>query len=96
VRSGSHGPGDVSPLGIAAALHLDLTIANFGIQEYMDHIPPADEVFQAGYHYADGMLHVSDAPGLGVSFDEEAAARYPYQRRYLPVTRLRDGSVHDW
>ncbi len=96
VRSGSHGPGDVSPLGIAAALHLDLSIANFGIQEYMDHVPPADEVFQSGYHYADGMLHLSDAPGLGVSFDEAAAARYPYQRRYLPVTRLRDGSVHDW
>ena len=96
VRSGSHGPGDVSPLGIAAALHLDLTIANFGIQEYMDHVPPAGEVFQPGYYYADGMLHLTDAPGLGVSFDEEAAARYPYERRYLPVTRLRDGSVYDW
>jgi mannonate dehydratase len=96
VRSGSHGPGDVSPIGIAAALHLDLAIPNFGIQEYMDHVPPAGEVFQPGYHYADGMLHLSEAPGLGVSFDEEAAARYPYQRRYLPVTRLRDGSVHDW
>jgi mannonate dehydratase len=96
VRSGSHGPGDVSPIGIAAALHLDLSIPNFGIQEYMDHLEPASEVFKPGYHYADGLLHLTDAPGLGVDFDEDAAARYPYQRRYLPVNRLRDGSMHDW
>ncbi len=96
VRSGSHGPGDVSPIGIAAALHLDMSIPNFGIQEYMDHLEPASEVFKPSYHYADGLLHLTDAPGLGVSFDESAAARYPYQRRYLPVNRLRDGSMHDW
>jgi mannonate dehydratase len=96
VRSGSHGPGDVSPIGIAAALHLDLTIPNFGIQEYMSHLDPAGEVFRAGYRFDGGLLHLSDAPGLGVEFDEEVAARYPYQRRYLPVNRLRDGSVHDW
>jgi mannonate dehydratase len=96
VRSGSHGPGDVSPLGIAAALHLDIAIPNFGLQEYMGHLDPAGEVFRAGYSYADGMLHLSDAPGLGVEFDEDAAKRYPCQRRYLPVNRLRDGSMHDW
>jgi len=96
VRSGSHGPGDVSPIGIAAALHLGLSIPNFGLQEYMGHLDPAGEVFRAGYSYADGMLHLTDAPGLGVEFDEDAARRYPYQRRYLPVNRLRDGSMHDW
>ena len=37
VRSGSHGPGDLSPIAMAAALHVDLTIPNFGIQEYMGH-----------------------------------------------------------
>jgi mannonate dehydratase len=96
VRTGSHGPGDVSPIGIAAALHLDLSVANFGIQEYMSHLEPAGEVFRPGYRYEDGMLHLSDEPGLGVGFDEQAAARYPYQRRYLPVNRLRDGSMHNW
>jgi mannonate dehydratase len=53
-------------------------------------------VFEPSYHYADGLLHLTDAPGLGVSFDESAARRYPYQRRYLPVNRLRDGSMFDW
>jgi mannonate dehydratase len=96
VRSGSHGPSDVSPIGIAAALHLDLAIPNFGIQEYMGHLDPAGEVFTTGYHYADGMLHLDDQPGLGVAVDEQAAQRYPYQRRYLPVNRLRDGSMFEW
>ena len=31
-----------------------------------------------------------------VVFDEEAAGRYPYDQRYLPINRRLDGSVHDW
>ena len=37
VRSGSHGATDLSPVCMAAALHLDLSIPNFGLQEYMRH-----------------------------------------------------------
>jgi mannonate dehydratase len=33
VRTAWHGPGDVSPVGHAANLHLDLACPNFGIQE---------------------------------------------------------------
>jgi mannonate dehydratase len=96
VRSGSHGAGDLSPVAMSAALHVDLSIPNFGVQEYMGHRPPAQEVFGTTYAFSDGYLHPGDAPGLGVTFDEEAAARYPYERRYLPVNRRLDGSVHDW
>jgi len=96
VRSGSHGPGDLSPVAMAAALHVDLSIPNFGIQEYMGHRSPAEEVFRTSYSFADGYMHPGDAPGLGVTFDEEAAARYPYAPKYLPVNRRLDGSMHDW
>ena len=96
VRSGSHGPGDLSPIAHAAALHVDLTIPNFGIQEYMGHREEAREVFGTAYTFRDGYMHPGDQPGLGVTFDEEAAARYPYDPKYLPVNRRRDGSVHDW
>ena len=34
--------------------------------------------------------------GIGVEFDEAAAARFPYEPRYLPVNRRLDGSMHDW
>ncbi|MFJ7996324.1 D-mannonate dehydratase ManD [Streptomyces sp. NPDC096310] len=96
VRTGSHGAGDLSPVSFAAALHVDLSVANFGMQEYMSHLSPYEEVFQTSWRFEDGLMHPGDRPGIGVDFDEEAAARFPYDRKYLPVNRLRDGSVHDW
>jgi mannonate dehydratase len=96
IRSGMHGPTDISPVGMAAALHLDLAVHNFGIQEYMRHSPQTLDVFRTSYRFEDGLLHPSDTPGLGVDLDTEAAAHFPYQPAYLPVNRLRDGTVHDW
>ncbi|HEY2005248.1 MAG TPA: D-mannonate dehydratase ManD [Solirubrobacteraceae bacterium] len=96
IKSGMHGPTDVSPVGMAAALHLGLAISNFGIQEYMPHGTLTNEVFEQSYTFAGGFLHPGDNPGLGVDLDLEAAAKYPYQRAYLPYNRLADGTIHDW
>jgi mannonate dehydratase len=62
----------------------------------MPHAPETMEVFRSGVRFADGMLVPSEEPGLGVEYDVEAAARFPYEPRYLPVARRLDGSVHDW
>jgi mannonate dehydratase len=96
VRTGSHGAGDLSPVSFAAALHIDMAVPNFGIQEYMGHVEPADEVFRTNWTFHNGLMHPGDAPGLGVDVDEEAAARFPYDPKSLPVNRRTDGSVHDW
>jgi len=96
VRSGSHGATDLSPASLSAALALDITIPNFGIQEFMEHRPETMEVFRVGYRFEDGYLIPSEAPGLGIEFDEEAAKRFPYDRKYLPVARLADGTLSDW
>jgi mannonate dehydratase len=96
VRTGCHGATDLSPVAMAAALHFDLSVPNFGIQEYMRHSAETDAVFPHGYAFANGALHPGDRPGLGVDVDEALAARYPYKRAYLPVNRLEDGSMHDW
>ncbi|HLU74772.1 MAG TPA: D-mannonate dehydratase ManD [Nonomuraea sp.] len=96
IKSGIHGPTDISPVGMAAALHLDLAIHNFGIQEYMRHGAATNEVFRQSFTFTDGYLHPGEQPGLGVELDEEAAARFPYQQAYLPFSRLKDGTVHDW
>ena len=96
VRSGSHGANDLSPVCLAAALHLDISIPNFGIQEYMRHSPETDRVFPHSYRFADGYLHPGEEPGLGVDIDEDLAAQYPYRRAYLPINRLVDGTVHSW
>ncbi|MBJ7408838.1 MAG: D-galactonate dehydratase family protein [Phenylobacterium sp.] len=96
VRTGCHGATDLSPVSMAAALHVDLSIPNFGVQEYMRHTAETDAVFPHAYAFADGQLHPGDAPGLGVDIDEAAAAKFPYRRAYLPVARLQDGTMHDW
>jgi mannonate dehydratase len=96
VRTGSHGATDLSPVSLAAALHFDLSVHNFGIQEYMPHADETERVFSHAYTFADGFMHPGDAPGLGVTIDEDAAAAYPYQRAYLPVARRPDGTMHDW
>jgi len=96
VSTGCHGATDLSPVTMAAALHLGLAIPNFGIQEYMRHSDDTDAVFPHGYRFADGMLHPGDAPGLGVDIDETLAAAHPYRRAYLPVNRLEDGTMWSW
>lgn len=96
IKSGFHGPTDVSPIGMAAALHLDLAIHNFGIQEYMPHGELTNQVFEQSFTFKDGDLHPGDKPGLGVIVNETEAAKYPYAPAYLPFTRLKDGTVHDW
>ena len=96
IKTGFHGPTDISPVGQAAALHLDLAVHNFGIQEYMRHSDATLEVFRTSYRFATGLLHPGEAPGLGVELDDDAAAHFPYDPAYLPINRLRDGTMHDW
>jgi mannonate dehydratase len=81
---------------MAAALHFDLSVHNFGIQELMPHTADTDLVFPHAYSFVDGYMHPGDAPGLGVDLDESLAATFPYQRAYLPLARLMDGTLHSW
>ena len=96
VRTGCHGATDLSPVTMAAALHFDLSVPNFGIQEYMPHTERTDAVFPHQYRFDRGCLHPGEAPGLGVDIDEKLAAKYPYERAYLPVNRLEDGTMYNW
>jgi len=96
VRTGCHGATDLSPVSMAAALHFDMAINNFGIQEYMVHTRETDEVFPHAYSFRDGFLHPGDGPGFGVDYDESLAAKFPYQRAYLPVNRKEDGTLFNW
>jgi len=79
-----------------AALYFDSWVPNFGIQEYMRHSEETDAVFPHAYHFEDGYLHPGEAVGHGVDIDEALAAKYPYQRAYLPVARLEDGTMWNW
>jgi mannonate dehydratase len=96
VKTGCHGATDLSPVCMAAALHFDLSVPNFGVQEYMRHTPETDAVFPHAYTFEQGMMHPGDRPGLGVEIDEELAATYEYNRAFLPVNRLEDGTMFSW
>jgi mannonate dehydratase len=96
VRTGCHGATDLSPVSMAAALHFDIAINNFGIQEYMVHTRETDAVFPHAYSFKEGFLYPGDVPGFGVDYDESLAAKFPYQRAYLPVNRKEDGTMFNW
>jgi mannonate dehydratase len=96
VKMGCHGATDLSPITMGAALHFDISIHNFGAQEYMHHTKETDEVFPHAYTFKSGHLYPGDEPGHGVDFNEKLAAKFPYERAYLPVNRLEDGTLWNW
>ncbi len=79
VRTAWHGPGDVSPVGHAANVHLDLTVPNFGIQEARAFNQAERDVFPGCPELNDGYYHANDRPGLGIDLDESLAAKFPIQ-----------------
>lgn len=94
VRTAWHGPGDTSPVGHAANLHLDLWAPNFGIQEWYRPSELEYEMFPGLPRVKDGYLYPNDGPGLGIDIDEKLAAAYPCEEivEEWTQTRLPDGS----
>jgi len=102
VKTAWHGPGDVSPIGHAANVTLDLVCYNFGIQEYSPFNDPLQEVFKGCPVMKDGYLYANEAPGWGIEIDEKLAAKYPFgsergERQKLNggwgEIRKRDGTI---
>lgn len=85
-----------SPVSTAAMLHLNLSVPNCAVQEYAPPAPWMNEVIQHDLSTEAGYLVRSDAPGLGVDLNEEAAAAYPHAPGEPPHWRREDGSVQDW
>jgi mannonate dehydratase len=102
VRTAWHGPGDVSPVGHAANLTLDVTCYNFGIQEWSGFNQQAQEIFRGCPVLKDGYAYVNERPGWGIEVDEKLAAKFPFgaetgDRKRLNggwgEVRLEDGTV---
>ena len=97
VRTGFHGAPSHSPLCMAAQAHLNAWAPNFGIQEYLVlGTPECDALFPSEHTVKDGMMYVSDAPGLGVDFDETEAVKYDYKPGSHPIVRLEDGTLWNY
>ena len=95
VRTAWHGPGDVSPVGHAANIHLDLSSWNFGIQEWSGWSDKSREVFPGCPELRGGYVYANDKPGLGIDIDEELAANYKCSEALPKWTNARrpDGTL---
>jgi mannonate dehydratase len=99
VKTAWHGPGDVSPVGHMANVHLDVASYNFGIQEYSEFNARTQEIFSGCPVMKDGYLWPNDTPGWGIEIDEKAAAASPFTNRPDGLNggwgeiRRRDGTI---
>ena len=96
VRTAWHGPGDTSPVGHAANLHLDLACHNFGIQEVINFSEEIYEVFPGTPELHNGYLWANHKPGLGIEIDEQAAAKYPISIKPIEWTQSRWPDATIW
>ena len=78
VKTAWHGPGDVSPIGHACNVALDLASYNFGVQEYSPFSERTREVFDGCPEIKNGYLYANEKPGWGIEVNEKAAAKYPF------------------
>ncbi len=96
VRTAWHGPGDVSPIGHACNVHLDVVCPNFGVQEWAGFLDVERDMFPGCPEERGGYVYPSDRPGWGVDVDEALAAKYPCPDGVLDWTQARtpDGALH--
>jgi mannonate dehydratase len=96
VRTAWHGPGDLSPIGHAVNVHLDLIVENFGIQEWIGISDRLREVFPGSPELVEGFAYAPSGHGIGVAIDEKAAAKFPPNESVTSwtQTRLPDGGLN--
>jgi mannonate dehydratase len=95
IRTAWHGPGDVSPIGHAVNVHLDVSCHNFGVQEWAGFSELEQEMFPGCPEQRGAYVYPNDKPGLGIDFDEKLAAKWPCPEGVLTWTqaRLPDGTL---
>ncbi len=95
IRTAWHGPGDVSPVGMAANVHLDVALHNFGIQEWAERSEAEQEMFPGRPEVREGTVYPNGRCGLGIDFDADMAKEFPCHDREPGWTeaRLPDGGM---
>jgi L-alanine-DL-glutamate epimerase-like enolase superfamily enzyme len=95
IRLLPHNP--LGPVCTAASLHLDLACSNAGPQEVV--FPPSGmlpDVFECAFTLEGARLTLPAGPGLGVTFNADAAKRYPGEMTEPPHFHRLDGSFTNY
>jgi mannonate dehydratase len=100
VRTAWQEGGENDPVNQAAAVHLDMAVWNFGIQEINHFRPEERDIFPGIIKRRGGYLYTNDKPGLGIDLDELKASqllddgwnRTSYHRPYS-LDRKADGTL---
>jgi galactonate dehydratase len=89
-----HNP--LSPLSTVVALHLDTTVPNFLIQEFVRSGERKDILTTTVENVVDGYMEPPRGPGWGVELNEDYLRSRPFiQRRMFPLNFAEDGSIVD-
>ena len=91
-----HNP--LGPVCTAASIHLGVALNNFAQLEYLEGIGNAypRDLFPTLHELAGDSFPVPQAPGLGVTLNEELAAERAFEYWEHPRYRRRDGAHTNW
>ena len=91
-----HNP--LGPICTAASVHLGIATNNFAQLEYRHEIDDATprDLFPTVMEIVDDRFPLPTAPGLGVTFNEEAAEQYRFDYWEAPHLQRRDGAFTNW
>ena len=95
IKLATHNP--LGPVSTAACLHLNLASPLVGVQE--QHVIPGTQMldlFPQQVEWKDGWLLPPERPGLGVTFDREAARANPMRGTQRMILHREDGSLTNW
>ena len=96
VRTAWHGPGDVSPVGHACNVHLDLAVPNFGIQEARVFTQAEQDVFPGCPDLKGRLLLRDRQAGFRNRFGREAGRQIPGDGRSSLRPALGDAASPGW
>ena len=91
VKTAWHGPGDVSPIGHMANVHLGVACYNFGVNEYSPFNQNHQAIFKGCPVMKNGYLYPNESPGWGIEVDEKLAANFPFGKENGERGRLNGG-----